>query len=229
MLKLAPTVSDRAQAANRMILRPRRTKNNNSVDTAPKMFQNIVFSIPELVHLITDHLARRDLTALIRVNCTWNSIWVPYLYESLFFPQCGLFNAYPEISKYGDHVKTLGLSRTRWISARYLLMFTANLQSLRIRFGVLYTSYIEQVTEMVPQLRVLHVILELSLSQPSDCQMASVATLKNLEDSYWYSNANLRIDDILLVFRDCRQLRSLVLERVTIVEELKDVRNEQEP
>ncbi|KAI7821732.1 hypothetical protein BC939DRAFT_202540 [Gamsiella multidivaricata] len=71
--------------------------------------------------------------------------------------------------------------------------------------------------------------LELSLSQPSDCQMASVATLKNLEDFSCCVNSKAHIDDILLVLRAYRQLRSLVLQKVIIVEELKDTRDEQEP
>ncbi|KAG0350513.1 hypothetical protein BGZ54_003774, partial [Gamsiella multidivaricata] len=221
---LAPTVPDRVQAVNRMILRPRRTKNDNSVDTAPKMFQDIVFSIPELVHLITDHLATRDLTALIRVNRTWNSIWTPYLYQSLYFSLYQT-NVYLKISKYGEHVKTLCLSFTTWASTQHFLYFTNNLQSLTLRSMDLCTSQLEQITEMVPQIRTLNITLKRSLPQPLDCQMTPVTTLKSLEDFSWNTTANLCIDDILLVLRDCRKLKSLVI----IIEELKDARNEQEP
>ncbi|KAG0352192.1 hypothetical protein BC939DRAFT_455227 [Gamsiella multidivaricata] len=229
MPKLPPTVPDRAQAANRMILRPRRTKSGNSVDTAPKVFQDTVFSIPELVHLITDHLIKRDLAVLIRVNRAWNSIWIPYLYKSLSFSHSDRTDVYPTICKYGDHVMTLCLTFTTWASTQHFLYFTNNLQSLTLRFQILCTSYLEQITETVPQLRALHITLEQPVVQPLDCQMTPVATLKNLKDFSWCVNTNVRIDDILLVLRNCRQLRSLILERVAIVEELKNAHHEQEP
>ncbi|KAG0346207.1 hypothetical protein BGZ54_005292, partial [Gamsiella multidivaricata] len=85
------------------------------------------------------------------------------------------------------------------------------------------------IAEMVSQLRALHITLKQFLSQPSNCQMTPVAALKNLEDFYWCVNADVHIDAILLVLRDCRQLRSLILERLVIVEDFKDARNEQEP
>ncbi|KAI7822370.1 hypothetical protein BC939DRAFT_503875 [Gamsiella multidivaricata] len=124
MPKFAPTSPDRAQATNWMNLCPRWTKDDNNIDTAPKvfqdttpkMFQDVVLSIPELVHLIANRLARRDIAALIRVNRTWNSAWVPYLYESLHFYQYKRTNAYPKICKSGDHVKTLSLYYTKWAS-----------------------------------------------------------------------------------------------------------------
>ncbi|KAG0353045.1 hypothetical protein BGZ54_002426 [Gamsiella multidivaricata] len=128
MPKFAPTSPDRAQATNWMNLCPRWTKDDNNIDTAPKvfqdttpkMFQDVVLSIPELVHLIANRLARRDIAALIRVNRTWNSAWVPYLYESLHFYQYKRTNAYPKICKSGDHVKTLSLYYTKWASVRHL-------------------------------------------------------------------------------------------------------------
>ncbi|KAG0350512.1 hypothetical protein BGZ54_003773 [Gamsiella multidivaricata] len=205
-----------------------RTSDNYIVDIdVPRISQDTFFSIPELQHPLADYLTRNDLRAAICVSHAWNTIWVPYLYEKLFFREYQQTRSYPKMHSYGHHVKSLELLSIEWNNLAFLLNFTTSLHSLFLHCTKLSTLQPQELAEIAPQLRVLHITLRQYPPKPLECQMTPVSAFKHLEDFYWNVLTDVRIDDILFVLKSCSQLQSLALTISTLVEELNEAKVEE--
>ncbi|KAI7821731.1 hypothetical protein BC939DRAFT_504253 [Gamsiella multidivaricata] len=168
-----------------------------------------------------------DLKPAIRVNHTWNTIWVPYLYEKLSFCEYQQTRSYPKMHSYGHHVKSLELLSIEWNNLAFLLNFTTSLHSLFLHCTKLSTLQPQELAEITPQLRVLHITLKQHSLKPLECQMTPVSAFKHLEDFYWNVLTDVRIDDILFVLKSCSQLQSLALTINLLVEELDEAKVEE--
>ncbi|KAG0353046.1 hypothetical protein BC939DRAFT_493631 [Gamsiella multidivaricata] len=227
MPKANKTASNPAPGAFRRSLRPRTSDNYVVNIDAPRISQDTFFSIPELLHLLAEYLTQNDLKAAIRVSRVWNTIWVPYLYETLFFRKYRRTRNYPKMHSYGHHVKSLELISVKWNNLDFLLNFTASLHSLFLRNTKLSTLQLQDLAEIAPQLRVLHITLGQRSPKPLECQMTPVSAFKHLEDFYWSALTDVRIDDILFVLKSCSHLKSLALTINTLVEELDEAKVEE--
>ncbi|KAI7821160.1 hypothetical protein BC939DRAFT_504476 [Gamsiella multidivaricata] len=158
---------------------------------------------------------------------TWNTIWAPYLYEKLFFREYQQTRSYPKMHSYGHHVKSLQLLSisVEWNNLVFLLNFTTSLHSLFLGNTKLSTLQLQELAEIAPQLRVLHITVRYHEAKPLECQMTPVSAFKHLEDFYWNTLTDIRINDILFVLKSCSHLQSLALTINTLVEEIDDIKN----
>ncbi|KAF9914026.1 hypothetical protein BX616_009120 [Lobosporangium transversale] len=198
-------------------LRPRITRDCLKIDpTIKKVHQDTVFSIPELMSMITSYLTQKELRALIRVCKSWNNIWAPHLYATVTLHKYRRSHKYPSLHVYGEYIKGLRLQSIIMNSILHILDHTPNLQSLSLEWWTASMD-LRKITAMAPQLRTLQFYSYRISTQPSGYTIAAAATLPNLENLIWRGNI-VRLDDLLLVLKSCSKLKSLVLLSVTIVD-----------
>ncbi|KAF9191418.1 hypothetical protein BGZ51_007422 [Haplosporangium sp. Z 767] len=206
-------------------LRPRKNRHASGNNTkVPRVCQETVLAIPELLDLITGYLTRDDIRVLIRVCRSWNTFWAPYLYSKLFFRKYKRTRIRPKIETYGHYVKTLELHSTTRNNILHLLDYAPNLQSLTLHQSALSLIQLQEIVAMIPQLSSLHLSIRNGSFKPHDCPLTLAALLPNLEQFSWTGLDNeVRVDDILYVLKSCLRLRTLCLSHIVLVEELQEL------
>ncbi|KAI8606086.1 hypothetical protein EDD21DRAFT_361976 [Dissophora ornata] len=202
-------------------LHPR--KSEVKIDNAiSKVNQDTVFSLPELLDIIALYLTQEDLRMAIRVCSAWNALWVPKLYSSLQLNDYTRQRKYPNLWTYGEYVKDLRLTTTRWTDVLHLLGFIPNLQSFQHRYTYMSLTQLQEFTTRVPQLRSLSLSFACSEFSPSDCTLDAVAALTNLEEISWEQpGCQVRIDHLLALLKSCTRLRALSLTHISFAEGLE--------
>ncbi|KAI9232831.1 MAG: hypothetical protein BYD32DRAFT_427417 [Podila humilis] len=207
------------QSASVEVNSPRmlRTRRNTAPSSASKEHQDTVFSIPELQTNILVFLIQEDLKALMLTCRAWSKFCVPALYKRISLMRHSHTRHYPNIEKYGSHVRHLRLDSTNVQDTLPLVVNTPHLRQLELLRSKLTSSQLDTVLSSVST-EVSHFRAQL-ISRSSHHSRApwfrepmfhSVAHLRNLRSLHWASvGMTIHVDEILRVLQACPQLASL--------------------
>ncbi|KAF9579664.1 hypothetical protein BGW38_003983 [Lunasporangiospora selenospora] len=186
-----------------------------------RIASDAVLQIPELVEGIGRYLCTKDVLALIRTNRFWNMAWIPFLYPSQTIQCYRKSSPSLIIEKYGQHIRTMDLSKCKARDILHLLDYTPHLVGLSIGACSLSFKELEPILiSAAPKLRTFHFQVFSGPSDYSTKALALAAHLTNLEELSWQDQlSKIHVKDIMTVLQSCRRLRSLALHDMVLVEE----------
>ncbi|KAG0090667.1 hypothetical protein BGZ93_000983 [Podila epicladia] len=190
-----------------------------------KVFQDTIFSIPELRAVITSFLAIAEIRALVCVCRAWNKFWIPSLYQSIHVTNYKRTRVYPKVGKFGHYVQALRVVNTKIQGALHLIDHLPHLRRLSLGEILLSSSGVEEILSAVPdQLSYLDIALRSTCKDAREVPwipesvFQSIARLQSLQSLIFGAvGMTLHVNDILYILKACPRLVSLELKNLKVL------------